>query len=162
MRASIQSENYTTPEVTYEPGERPPGSFDSAKADAVIESAMTQIPSARDDEPKSERKDLDSIISENLDKHYAAQEEQKEWTKSQDSRAELNHRYGEHGDFGKTLDAFIDAHRQFKADPQGTGLKFVESYLRASPYGLSPREKKERPKRTSIRRQVIATPPELS
>jgi hypothetical protein len=118
-----------------------------ARLDAVVTKALERMP---DDDavptPKSERKSMDTLISEGLDRHEAAQDEKDSFAASRESRRELQERYASQGgEFSKTLDNFIDVARQFKADPQGTGLRAAEAYMRASPYALKPHEPKAKP-----------------
>jgi hypothetical protein len=134
--------HYSTPDVADRPGKT-----DESKLDAVIESAISKIPSAQDDEPTPtpKRKDLDSIISENLDKHEAAVEDREAWSRSKDARAALDHAYkGDGMDINKTLTLFADMADQLQMRPRETALAVAEAYMRASKHVTTP-EAKARP-----------------
>jgi hypothetical protein len=112
----------------------------SARLDAHIAKSIDATPEFQE---VPQERDLDKLIGKNLDKYYEAKSEEESFAASRESRSELQERYAAYGgDLSKTLDTFIDVARQFKADPQGTGLRFAESYLRASPYALKPRGEK--------------------
>jgi hypothetical protein len=110
----------------------------NARLDSVIDKALEHMP---DDDavptPKAKRKDLDTLISEGLDRHEAAVEDKEAWTRSKDARAELNQRYASQGaDDAKTLKTFLHVADQLKKDPTSTAVALAESYMKASRYNL--------------------------
>jgi hypothetical protein len=113
-----------------------PGKTNEARLDSVIESAMSKIPSATDDETPRPKADLDTLLSENLAKHEAARAEEDSFKASREARDELHSRYGNQGDLSQTLDQYIAWAKAFKENPQDAGQRFAESYLRASPYAI--------------------------
>jgi hypothetical protein len=139
LSAANAPESLTEPEAY----EKPPGSFNSDKFDAIVGAIVDRMPD--DDAPAAPKKDLDTLISEGLDKHEAAQADKESFERSKASREELNDRYGAQGDLSTTIDKYIQWAAHFRENPQEVGQRFAESYLSASPYALTPREPKEKP-----------------
>jgi hypothetical protein len=137
---SRHSPDYTAPDTTHEPEERP-GSFSNDKFDAIVGKIVDRID---DDAPAPPKKDLDSLISEGLDKHEAARNEEESFRASRDARDTLQRRYGTQGTISETLDRYIGAAHALRADPQGTALQLAESYAQLSPYNLIPHQKREK------------------
>src|SRR5262245_37805388 len=70
---------------------------DTGRLDAAVKAAVDKHYPDDDAQPKSERKDLDSIISENLDRHEAAIADRESFAASRESRDELQERYAGQG-----------------------------------------------------------------
>jgi hypothetical protein len=119
-----------------------PGKTNEEALDRIVSDATRHIPDDNAEPPP--RKDLDTLLSENMEKYETARAEEESFKASRESREELQGRNGEQGDIGQTIDQFIGWWQAFKADPQGTGQRFAAAYMTASPYALSPREKKQK------------------
>jgi hypothetical protein len=107
------------------------------RLDALLHKTLENYPDDDAEAPKAERKPLDTLLTESLDKHEAAQADAEAWEKSKDARAELDTRYrGFGGDTGKTLDLFLQMADSLKADPLGSAQEIARAYLKASRYNL--------------------------
>jgi hypothetical protein len=118
----------------------------NARLDSVIDKALEHMP---DDDavptPKAERKSMDDLISEGLDKHEAAIEDREQFAASRADREELQSYYSEQGDLGQTLETFLQWKKAFQANPQQAGWAFAEAFMGMTPYALKQRENKELP-----------------
>jgi hypothetical protein len=66
-----------------------------------------------------------------------------EFDASKEARAELEHRYSEAGDFGQTLGRFLHMAGMLRANPTMAAEQIATSYMRASPWGMTPRKPDE-------------------
>ena len=78
-------------------------SFAESKFDGIIAEAMERFPLDEDERPK-EKRSLDKILEENIDRHMADEDDAADFTASLDARQELARRYPDvEGGFAKVL-----------------------------------------------------------
>ena len=112
----------------------PPASEHNAALDKHVSAAVDKLFAAEEAAAAAPMKDLNSLISENLDKHYEAVEDAESFTLSREARDTLAHRYGNQHSLKDTIHAYLGWGKKFREDPQAAGLEFAESYARATPY----------------------------
>jgi hypothetical protein len=106
------AEPQTEPEVR-------PGSINNASLDAHIERGLQSYedPEQAPEQPKKSGKDLDTLISEGLDKFEKVQRDEKAWDASLESRDSLRAQYSDLGPLDGTLRQFLNLYSQIKNSP---------------------------------------------
>ena len=117
------------------------------KLDKHVADVVERLYPAEDSKP--EKKSLDTLISEGLDKHEAAVEDRESFGRSKEARTKFDSRYSKYEGHttAKMLDTFLNMAEELKRSPQAAAQQIAASYLRASPYALEntpkPKDKPE-------------------
>jgi hypothetical protein len=95
--------------------------------------------------PAPDKRPLDVQLTENLDRHFEAKEDEADFKEALPAIDELGHRYKDQGQVIDTLKNVVHLIKAAQTDPRGVGLALAESYARLGPWSATDSPTKEMP-----------------